>query len=114
MKNITEEWNLFDTLLFKFDLLIVKVRDIKADNNIDYEEIIEAETKHLKKENESLKTLQYPKKVKQDDNNYFCPNSRCNEKISSILINKFNIKYCPECGQRIYNATSTRHEVIEN
>ena len=68
----------------------------------DVESIIAAETKHLKEENEQLKELQYPKQVEKIHKNYICPNMNCKIEISSILVEQYRIKHCPECGQRIY------------
>ena len=117
MKNIAKEWNMFDTLLFKIDSMIDKVKKIRADEKIDYEEIIEAETKYLKTENELLKSLQYPKQIIKSNKNYICPNKNCEIEISSVLVEKYKIKFCPECGQRIYYNPSTtchRASVTEN
>lgn len=112
MKNIAKEWNILDMLLYKIDSLIVKIKKIGTDDNISYEEIIEAETKYLKTENELLKSLQYPRQVIKVDKNYICPNKRCNIVIPYVLIEKYKIKFCPECGQRIYyNPSATCHGV---
>lgn len=101
MKNIINRWNLLDYFFFEIDKLFKAVKEIQGIP--DTECIIEAETKYLKAENESLKALQYPKRVIKSGKNYVCPNKRCGILISSVLVDNYRIKFCPECGQRIYN-----------
>lgn len=68
----------------------------------DVEIMIDAETSYLQEENRKLKKLSYPKPVIKSDDSYFCPNPKCHIKISNILIDQYQIKYCTECGQRIF------------
>lgn len=97
MKDIVNEWNLLDTFLYKLDIVTFKMRE--AFGKPDAESIIEAETAYLKKENEQLKKRGYPRPVIKLDRNYFCP--KCNTGITKVL-EQYQIKYCPECGQRIF------------
>ena len=100
IKNILTDWNILDQLFYKIDLFIISIKNYKQ--TPDAECMIEAETRYLKAENKSLMELQYPKKVIKAEKNYCCPNSKCKKEISSVLIEKYKIKFCPECGQRIY------------
>ena len=114
IKNILTEWNSLDKLFYKIDLFIISIKSYKQAPDAEY--MIEAETKYLKAENETLKALQYPKKIIKDGKNYYCPNSKCKEEISSVLIEKYKVKFCPECGQRIYynSTTSYRETRVKN
>ena len=104
LRDIVKEWNPLDTFLYKLDIEIGKVREIFFDKEPDVETMIEAETNHLRKENESLRELQYPKLIrkKENSNNYICPNIKCNNEIHPVLIEQYRVKFCPECGQRIF------------
>lgn len=109
-KDMLIDWNILDKIFYKIDLFLINIKSYKQ--TPDAECMIEAETKYLKTENESLKELQYPKKVIKEERGYCCPNSKCKEEISSVLIEKYKIKFCPECGQRIYyNPSATCHGV---
>lgn len=105
MKSIINEWNALDNFFYGIDKLIKVIKEMQAEP--DVESMVEAETRYLKTENESLKSLQYPKQVIKAEENYSCPNKRCNTEISRELIIDFKIKYCPECGQRIYYITTS-------
>lgn len=102
MKSLITEWNYIDKLLYKLGRGIDTVKETLFCKEPDVEEIITAETKHLKQENKQLKELQYPRKLERKDKNYICPNANCRVEIAGILIENYRIKYCPECGQRIY------------
>lgn len=108
ISDLLKRWNFLDSLFSYLDQIINRILQHKA--GPDVECMIEAETKYLKAENKSLKELQYPKKVIKDERNYCCPNSKCKKEISSVLIEKYRIKFCPECGQRIYYLTTSRRE----
>lgn len=103
MKNIFANWNLIDTCFYKLDTFYLTIKELLSDREPDVELIIESETDYLKKENETLKELQYPRKLKSNENkNYICPNKRCGISISALLVENYRIKFCPECGQRIF------------
>ena len=108
MKKIYTKWNILDYIFFIMDQLVNLAIEYKTEPDVEC--MIEAETKYLKAENESLMELQYPKKVIKDERNYCCPNSKCKKEISSVLIEKYKIKFCPECGQRIYYLTTSHRE----
>lgn len=100
LKVILSKWNILDCFFFELDKLLKIVKEMQAEP--DVESMVEAETRYLKTENESLKSLQYPKQVTKVEENYSCPNKKCKTKIPRELIIDFKIKYCPKCGQRIY------------
>ena len=99
---IISKWNSLDNFFFRLEELIIKVLECFEVNEPDVESIIQAETNYLKAENDLLKELQYPKKVEKEDKSYLCPNRKCRKEIAGILVERYRIKYCPECGQRIY------------
>lgn len=102
---IITKWNAIDSIIFTLEKQTKKMIDIVKDyreEEPDAEVMIEAETKYLKEENEALKVLQFPKKAVKAEKNYICPNTKCGIEISGLLIDQYKIKFCPECGQRIY------------
>lgn len=102
VRNIVKEWNWLDCFFSKLDNAIEKITGCFGKEEPDVEFMIEAETNHLKEENKLLKKLQYPRAVRKIGNIYLCPNIRCGVEISDLLIEKYGIKHCPECGQRIF------------
>lgn len=102
MRDIVSEWNFLDTFLYKLDMAIAKVKEVLSPKEPDVESIIEIETSYLKKENEQLKELYYPKSITVQDRSYYCPNRKCKTEIEVILIEQYRIKHCPKCGQRIF------------
>lgn len=107
INKILNKWNILDHLFFKIDKLYQELREMPEEPTVEY--MIEIETKYLKEENMLLKALQYPKKVIKDEQNYCCPNYKCKKEIPNVLIEKYRVKFCPECGQRIYYNPSVRH-----
>lgn len=103
MKDFVKKWNWIDNILYQFEYTINKIKENIAFDEPDVESIIETETNHLRSENNLLKELQYPKQIKEENRQYFCPNQKCRIEIERILIEQYRIKYCPECGQRIYS-----------
>lgn len=107
IKKINASWNALDSIIYilenKTNQLISDIKERKK-TLPNPEEMIEAETQYLKSENKKLKELQFPKKIVRTDEgrNYICPNKKCNISISGILVEQYKIKFCPECGQRIY------------
>jgi hypothetical protein len=102
MRYIVSEWNFLDTFIYKLDVKIAKIKEFIFPDEPDVEFMIEVETSYLKKENEQLKELHYPKGITVQDRSYYCPNRKCKTKIENILIEQYRIKHCPECGQRIF------------
>lgn len=102
--SMATRWNILDSIILTIEMYTEKILNSVKENREepDVEIMIEAETKHLKEENNSLKELLYPKVIIKKESKYFCPNKKCQIEISGILVEKYNIKYCPECGQRIY------------
>ncbi len=105
MSNIVAKWNILDTFIYKVESTLHKKFNILKENQSelpDAEIMINAATNHLKEENRELKKLSYPKPVIRSGGDYFCPNSKCHLKIPNTLIEQYQIKYCIECGQRIF------------
>lgn len=105
MNNIAAKWNILDTLIYKTESTLHKKFSIFKENQNrlpDAEIMINAAINHLEEENRELKKLSYPKPVIKSGEDYFCPNSKCHLKIPDILIEQYQIKYCTECGQRIF------------
>lgn len=97
----SKQWNYIDQLIYSFEDFLKKRRHmtLHKEEDIDVEMMIAAETEHLKSENEELKKLQTPGRIICKDEKYYCPH--CQEEIHSLLIEKYQIKHCPECGKRI-------------
>lgn len=99
------KWNVLDSIIFTTEN---KVKDIvtglKESRMVipDPETMLAAETNYLMEENKSLKAHQYPKLIVKEENRYYCPNLRCEVELEKIMVEQFKIKFCPECGQRIY------------
>lgn len=103
--NIAAKWNIIDTLIYKTEFALHKIFNTFKENQYglpDTEIMIDAATSHLKEENRKLKKLSYPKPVIRSGEDYFCPNPKCHLKIPDILMEQYQIKYCIECGQRIF------------
>ena len=69
-KLFTTKWNPLDTLFYKFDKAVDGLRESFSQEEADVEDIIAAETSHLKHENEQLKELQYPKVARKTQCGY--------------------------------------------
>lgn len=69
-------------------------------------EMIKADMEYVRQENEKLKKLQFPKKLKEDNRkNLVCPS--CKKVIASGHLSQETLsKFCPECGQRIFYSKS--------
>lgn len=119
IEKINARWNMLDSVIYilesKTSQLISDIKESK-DTLPNPEEMIEAETQYLKSENEKLKSLHFPKKIEKaaGSKNYICPNKKCSVEISDILIEQYKIKYCPECGQRIYYLPETKNYYKES
>ncbi|MCI6554028.1 MAG: hypothetical protein MR430_10920 [Lachnospiraceae bacterium] len=101
-KLFTTKWNPLDTLFYKLDKAVDGLRESFSQEEADVEDIIAAETSHLKHENEQLKELQYPKVARKTQCGYRCPNKRCGIEIDKELLERYKTKFCPDCGQRVY------------
>lgn len=95
---ISKHWNRIDTLIYKIEKIISSLIDHwkeSGDTEPDIEEIIAAETQHLRTENEEYKKMRYPLDLIVRDGNTYCP--ECDTKIPE----EYQGKCCFECGQRI-------------
>lgn len=111
-KDIFIKWNLLDSFFNAIDKTAEYLKDSISTEEPDAEYMIKVQTEHLSNQNERLKKLQVPRLLKKlpDNDNYYCPN--CNIEILHLLVHKYKIKFCPECGQRIYtNITTSCREV---
>lgn len=64
------------------------------------EEMIEAATEQLTKENNALKKLYYyPGHLLCIEDKYYCPH--CKKELTQQLIEEYRIKHCIECGKRL-------------
>ncbi len=95
--NYAANWNKLDSIIFLLENKISEVRAAiqdSADTEPDVELMIQAETKHLRSENEELKKREIPIYLVMDEGHYFCP--KCKSEIIDA-----NAKYCFNCGHRI-------------
>lgn len=99
MKRINKDWNILDSLFFFTEDRLGKLIGFMKENRAqaDPEQMIEAAISHLKSENEELKEFRIPEKVLYKKGQYFCP--KCNYEINGELIERFQIRSCPDCGK---------------
>lgn len=98
------KWNAIDSIIFSVEKIISKVADGVEDSRDDLpspEEMIAAATKELQEENAELKRYRIPGLLIEQGDNYECP--LCRKEIPDIEGLKNNkIKYCSNCGKRIF------------
>lgn len=95
---ISPKWNSVDTLIYKFEKAInhiVSQWKESKEPEPDVEEIIAAETEHLRSENEEYKKMLYPMELRIVGDKMYCP--ECDTEIPE----DYQGKCCSECGQRI-------------
>lgn len=113
----TKNWNYIDNLIYSLESFLhihqkrILGHTVLHKEEADVEIMIAAETAHLKSENEKLKKLQEPGRITCKDERYYCPH--CQGEIHSLLIEKFKIKYCPECGKRIILSIPCDYAALE-
>lgn len=91
--NFAANWNCLDSFIYFCER---KIRDIiteQKEEEPDVELMIQAETKHLRRENENLKRREIPIYLTEEGDKFFCP--KCRTEIVD------DVKYCPECGHRV-------------
>lgn len=108
-KPVSKHWNRVDTLIYKIEKAINNLIDQwkeseDPDPNID--EIIAAETQHLKSENEKYKRMLYPTELVFRDGKNHCP--ECDIEIPD----NYQGKCCSECGQRIKKCASDERKIL--
>ena len=99
---LVKNWNMIDSLIYKTEGFISAARIKWADQKMeepDPEEMIEAATAQLRRENAELKKFQYPAHLVSIGDKYYCPH--CKIQISKQLIEQYRIKCCIECGKRL-------------
>lgn len=91
--NFVDDWNKLDSFIFFFESRIKNIIGGQKEDEPDVELMIQAETEHLRSENEDLKRREIPIYLIEEDNKFFCP--KCGIKIVDT------VKYCPNCGHRV-------------
>ena len=95
--NYAAKWNKLDSVI---SFCESKVKELKraivesAEADPNPEDIILAETEHLRNENEKLKKREVPLYLIEDKEQYFCP--KCQTQLPDP-----DIKYCFNCGHRV-------------
>lgn len=95
--SFTANWNKLDSFIFFCENKINAIREVAHDteqSEPDVELMIQAETEHLKKQNESMKKREIPAYLIEEKGEYFCP--KCQYKQSDP-----QVKYCANCGHRV-------------
>ena len=95
----TRRWNIVDQIFYTIEKTIKSAYEVICDaasgsGEPDVELIIEAETKHLQRENERLKKRDIPIYLIEEENKVICP--KCRAQQQSI-----DVKYCCNCGHRV-------------
>lgn len=94
--NAIRKWNALDSCIFnieKFFRNLTGALSEQIDDKIDVETMIDAETQHLREENEALKVRELPVYMLQEGEMYICP--KCHETLRE------DVKYCCNCGHRV-------------
>lgn len=94
--NLTANWNKLDSFIFFCESKIKNIIGEQKEDEPDVELMIQAETEHLRNENENLKKREIPVYLIEEGGKYCCP--KCGEEIAD------SVKYCPNCGHRVIRA----------
>lgn len=95
--NYVANWNRLDSIILFCENKLHQVKAAVCDSKElepDVELMIQAETQHLKTENESLKKRERPVHLIEEEGEYFCP--KCHYKLSDL-----RVRYCANCGRRV-------------
>lgn len=103
--NYAANWNKLDSIIFFFENKIRSVIRERKEDEPDVELMIQAETEHLRAENETLKKRETPAYLIEDAGQYLCP--KCKKEIVDT------VKYCPNCGHRVMRAVGSNYSVKE-
>lgn len=106
--NYAANWNRLDSVILFCENKLLQVKKAVCDNkneDPDVELMIQAETEHLRTENETLKKRETPAYLIEDEGQYFCP--QCRMEIVDT------VKYCPNCGHRVMRAIGLKYSVKE-
>ena len=100
--NYIANWNVLDSIIYflegKLGKVKTAVKDSK-DEDPNVELLIQAETKHLMAENESLKKREHPLYLIEENGQIICPKCRVQQSDPDI-------KYCSNCGHRVIRRTT--------
>lgn len=91
------KWNKIDSVIFFCESRLKGLKQAiteSAEADPDPEEMIRAETEHLKNENERLKKREIPLYLIEDGKQFFCP--KCQTQVPDPMN-----RYCSNCGNRI-------------
>lgn len=94
--NAIRKWNMVDRCIYYCENHIRKASRFlsdQLDDQVDAEMMIDAETQHLREENEALKVREFPVYMLREGELYICP--KCHETLCE------NDKYCCNCGHRV-------------
>lgn len=91
--NYVANWNWLDSFIFFCESRIKNIIWKQKEDEPDVELMIQAETEHLRSENENLKRREIPLYLTEEGDKLFCP--KCKAEIVGIA------KYCSNCGHRV-------------
>ena len=95
--NYAAKWNKLDSVILFCERKLKELKQAiaeSAESDPDPEEMILAETEHLRNENEKLRKREIPLYLIEDGERYFCP--KCQVQVPDP-----GIKYCSNCGHRV-------------
>lgn len=100
------KWNKIDSVIFFCESKLKGLKQAITDGaaaDPDPEEMILAETEHLRNENERLKNREIPLYLIKDGEQYFCP--KCQIQVPDPMK-----RYCSNCGHRIIKHIPIDHK----
>lgn len=95
--NYIANWNRLDSAILFCENKLCQLKAAVCESKEtepDVELMIQAETAHLKTENESLKKREMPAHLLEEEGEYFCP--KCQYRQPDP-----HVRYCANCGHRV-------------
>lgn len=95
--NYVANWNWLDSIILFCENKLYQLKAAVCESKEaepDVELMIQAETKHLKTENENLKKRERPVHLLEKSGEYFCPKCQYRQPEPRV-------RYCANCGHRV-------------
>lgn len=108
--NYVANWNRLDSIILFCENKLYQLKAAVCESKEtepDVELMIQAETAHLKTENESLKKREMPAYLIEEEGKYICP--KCQYKQPDPM----HVRYCANCGHRVIYVNKRKIERAE-